>query len=233
MNEWSDPQLIDAYVTANADPANNWYEREVNIPSILSLLPKGSNQRVLDFGCGPGGLTSLLSHVGVVQGADASPGMVNKAKENYPEISFFVWDGASPLPTWVQPFNTIITKLALEFIADLDSLAHGLSEALVADGQLIVSVTHPILAATNGNMASYGSKVASRTQIGTTGIYVDKFQHSISAYINAFLQHGFVLEKVLEPTISSELQASHHMDAAAGNLPKRLNLQFKKIVNKV
>jgi SAM-dependent methyltransferase len=54
-----------------------------------------AGERILDLGCGTGYLTSRSKKGAKVTGIDASPDMIAKAKESYPEVEFFVADGTN------------------------------------------------------------------------------------------------------------------------------------------
>jgi ubiquinone/menaquinone biosynthesis C-methylase UbiE len=62
----------------------------------LSLLTQftelvGSGSAVLDVGCGPGRVTALLQSLGLAAiGIDLSPGMIEVARSDYPEVRFEV-----------------------------------------------------------------------------------------------------------------------------------------------
>jgi len=58
---WSRPEVVDRYVEMESGPAGR-YEREVNGPSVASLIPLYARS-VLDFGCGPGFLAGELSFI--------------------------------------------------------------------------------------------------------------------------------------------------------------------------
>ncbi|MFC6158215.1 class I SAM-dependent methyltransferase [Kribbella jiaozuonensis] len=58
---------------------------------LLAKLVAGSGRAVLDVGCGPGRTTGLLAERGLpVTGIDLSPGMIEVARRDYPELDFRV-----------------------------------------------------------------------------------------------------------------------------------------------
>ncbi|SNT65795.1 Methyltransferase domain-containing protein [Asanoa hainanensis] len=59
--------------------------------SMLTLFADLASGRVADVGCGPGHVTKFLHGRGLdVFGIDLSPGMVEQARANYPELRFEV-----------------------------------------------------------------------------------------------------------------------------------------------
>lgn len=56
---------------------------------VLNLIVGGTNQRVVDLGCGNGALTKKLADMGYsVLGVDASAEMLETAAQQYPELTF-------------------------------------------------------------------------------------------------------------------------------------------------
>jgi SAM-dependent methyltransferase len=223
--EWNQKDLVEEYATSADDPTKNWYEAEVNIPSIIKLVGNKVSS-VLDFGCGPGGLTVRLAEDYTAVGADASELMIQKARATYPEVEFFVWDGLRPLPTDKPLFDCIVTKLTLEFVDDIKKVAENLHRALAKGGILVVSVAHPMLVAHFKPEDPYFETSSSKSQIGATGIVVTKLQRSLQDYINPFLESGFRLDRIDEPTIPAEISERHGAKPADLQIPKRLNLKF-------
>ncbi|MFI6758882.1 class I SAM-dependent DNA methyltransferase [Micromonospora sp. NPDC050417] len=59
--------------------------------SLLTLFAELASGRTADVGCGPGHVTAFLHGRGLdVFGIDLSPGMVEQARANYPELRFEV-----------------------------------------------------------------------------------------------------------------------------------------------
>jgi SAM-dependent methyltransferase len=59
--------------------------------SMLTLFAELASGRTADVGCGPGHVTAFLRAQGLdVFGVDLSPGMVERARANYPELQFEV-----------------------------------------------------------------------------------------------------------------------------------------------
>ena len=58
---------------------------------LLAKLVAGSGRTVLDVGCGPGRTTGLLAERGLrVTGIDLSPGMIEVARRDHPDLNFRV-----------------------------------------------------------------------------------------------------------------------------------------------
>jgi SAM-dependent methyltransferase len=65
--------------------------RQPVLRSMLTLFAELASGRTADVGCGPGHVTAFLHGQGLdVFGIDLSPGMVEQARTNYPELHFEV-----------------------------------------------------------------------------------------------------------------------------------------------
>lgn len=226
---WNDQNVVNNYSDSADDASKSWYEEEVNIPSILTMLP-GKHVRVLDFGCGPGNFTARLAEHFDVVGADSSELMVQRAQDKYPSITFFPWSALTDIPAGQDLFDAIATKLTLEFVEDLPSVAKHLSGALTPGGTLVVSVQHPLLAIAMHpeDDIPYWGLPKFEVQIGTIGTTVTKIHRNLDDYTAPFLNNGFELVKIIEPQIPDEVAKSRRVRPIDLAFPKRLNMQFRK-----
>lgn len=223
-NEWDNPTLVKEY----ADKLQNqrdWYEYEVNMPSLLSLIPR-KTKSILDFGSGPGQFTAILGKSYKIEGADRSPAMIALASKAYPDIAFHQWDGQSPFPG-NQKFDAIFSKLTIHFLQDLYKFAGLSHQILNRHGNVVLSVQHPlrVTAKVGGNYR------ATRTYEGGSskyGLRYHMIHRSFEEYIRPFLEHSFVLTGIVEPQPSKKLAQEHKLSEEDLCLPKRLNLRFER-----
>ena len=104
--------------------------------SVLELLDVKPGERILDLGCGTGHLTKKIQEVGArVFGIDASPDMIAKAKENYPELDFRVANGADFNVD--EPFDAVFTNATLHWIQDADGVIKSVYRALKPGGRFV------------------------------------------------------------------------------------------------
>jgi SAM-dependent methyltransferase len=226
---WNDQNVVDNYSDSADDASKSWYEEEVNIPAILTMLPS-ERVRVLDFGCGPGNFTARLAEHFDVVGADSSELMVQRAQDKYPGITFFPWSAPTDLPDGQELFDVIVTKLTLEFVEDLPSAAKYLAGALTPSGTLVASVQHPLLAIVMhpDDDISYWGLPKFEVQIGTTGTTITKIHRNLDDYTAPFLRNGFDLVRIVEPQIPDDVAKAHPLRPIDLAVPKRLIIQFRK-----
>jgi len=225
-DSWKDPQFAKTYMDNASDVDANWYEHSVNTASFWSLIPSDTKS-ILDFGCGPGDFTAQLKDNGYeVDGCDGSPAMIELAKQHYENIDFFVWDGKTACPKQ-NTYDVVMSKLTLHFIEDLALLATNIRPVLNVGGSLLISVPHPIPTMPKADGA-YLKQVHYDTEIGTYGMHVTMIHRSVQDYISPFLDNGFVLTGIVEPSIPAAVVEKYQVKKEYAEVPRRLNLRFEK-----
>ena len=108
------------------------------LKAIHALQPHPQGLKALDFGCGTGGLCHKLSTQGYsVVGVDTSSGMLEKAKQQLPSLTF-----SPTLPTSAT-FNLITSVMVFQFIEDIHSTLNALNALLQPGGVLAFAVFNP------------------------------------------------------------------------------------------
>lgn len=103
---------------------------------LLSYVPDQPGQHILDLGCGTGTLTQALAHKGNrVLGIDSSPGMIQKARSLYPDLSFEVAD-ACALP-WCEEFDLVFSNAVFHWITTPRLLLENVWKVLKPGGKLV------------------------------------------------------------------------------------------------
>jgi SAM-dependent methyltransferase len=228
LQEWSDPKIADVYSSKAANPSVNWFEYEVNVPAMFALIPNDAH-KVLDFGCGSGDVTAMLTKkYETVEGCDPSQAMLEIARKDYPNIMFFEWDAVKPLEEKNGYYDAVFSKLAIHFVEDLHPVADQLFAILRNGGSLVYSVPHPISTVRKINGASYWQQTPYPTEIGSYGIQVTMIHRSLHDYIEPFLRSGFTLTEVGEPQIPDEIARKNDVSESDMAIPKRVNFRFTK-----
>jgi trans-aconitate methyltransferase len=104
--------------------------------NVLEWLVPQRGERILDVGCGTGQLTDIIHISGaVVTGIDASPEMIKKARENYPDIKFMVKD-ATHL-SFDSNFDAVFSNAALHWISNQEEAIRCIFNALRPAGRFV------------------------------------------------------------------------------------------------
>lgn len=106
---------------------------------VLELLNVKPGERVLDLGCGTGYLTHQIKQLGgLVAGADASPEMIEKARDSYPDINFVVATGAGF--HFDEPFDAVFSNAALHWMKDADATIRNVYNNLKQGGRFVAEM---------------------------------------------------------------------------------------------
>ena len=104
---------------------------------LIGMLKPVQGERILDIGCGTGQLTSDIAESGsVVLGIDVDEGMINLARQKFPNIRFEVMDARQI--TYDGEFDAVFSNAALHWIRPPASVVLGISQALKPGGRLVV-----------------------------------------------------------------------------------------------
>lgn len=103
---------------------------------VVKLLAPSANEKILDAGCGTGDLASSLFHEGVhAVGVDQSASMINKAKQKYPDVPFFVRD-AHDLQ-YEEEFDAVFSNAAIHWMKQPDQVLKSIWKSLKPGGRFV------------------------------------------------------------------------------------------------
>jgi SAM-dependent methyltransferase len=172
---WSELASLDRYA-AVLDPGDragvkNRFIDRVHKHALRRVLAPIKGQRVLDFGCGTGRLSEWLVNEGAtVNGVDATPEMVRRAREAVPRASFFDIDGFQ-LPFADDSHDAVISVYVLQYyVADPDAMG-----ALLAELARVLRPSGRVVAieqATDGDIGRGATIAAYRGRLTAAG-YAD------------------------------------------------------------
>jgi len=210
QNIYDQPDFFEGYSQlarskGGLDEAPEW-------PTVRSLLPDLADARILDLGCGFG----AFDRWAVAQGAnhvlavDLSEKMLARAKAlTTTDRIRYVRGDLAQLEEYTADFDLIYSALALHYVADVAQLFIDMRRCLRGGGSLVVTIEHPIYTApvnpgwkTNADGETYwplsdyfqeGKRVTNWIAEG-----VVKYHRSISTYIGAMLEAGFVIRSLVE-----------------------------------
>ena len=116
------------------------FKSERTQPAIdLAVRIKNDPQTIVDIGCGPGNSTKVLRDIfpnAEILGIDSSPNMIEKAKTEYPDISFRLCDALALEGT----YDLLFSNACLQWIPDHVTLIPSLMEKLNDGGILAVQI---------------------------------------------------------------------------------------------
>ncbi|MBA3923865.1 MAG: methyltransferase domain-containing protein [Nostocaceae cyanobacterium] len=106
-----------------------------NALAILELLAPKLGERILDLGCGTGQLTQEIANYGAdVMGIDRDSAMIDKAKQNYPQLQFTVADATNFA---VEPLDAVFSNAVLHWIPEADAVIRCVYQALKPNGRFV------------------------------------------------------------------------------------------------
>jgi SAM-dependent methyltransferase len=227
QNIYDEPDFFAGYSTLERFGAG--WTRALEQPLFLQLLPNLRGPRVLDLGCGLGQLSYHLAQAGAanVVAVDISHTMIGlaRAERAHPRVSYRV-QAIEDLCFDPGSFDLIVSSLALHYVADYTRLVHQLTEWLAPGGVLVYSTEHPIYTArlpdggwvVDDRGARLGWQIDNYFHEGQREErwFVDgvrKYHRTVSTLLDALLQSGLRIERVLEPAPDAE-RLDRHPDEA-------------------
>ncbi len=105
--------------------------------SLIDLLAPKPAERILDIGCGSGELTVVIAALtSEVIGMDLSPSMVQKARTQFPSLSFRIGDASNF--KFEKQFDAIFSNATLHWVPDYKKAARCMYDNLVLGGRVVV-----------------------------------------------------------------------------------------------
>ncbi len=133
-----------------------WFvgRRAIFFPLIAGQFPGRGALRVLDVGCGAGGMLDELSRLGEVHGIDPSPELVELChRRGYPNVRL---GSAHQLPVESGTVDLLTMFDTIEHIADDVGALREARRALAGDGRLFISTpAYQFLYANNDRVAHH------------------------------------------------------------------------------
>lgn len=176
-------------------------------PVVHRMLAGLAGGRALDAACGTGRHAGHLAGLGFETiGVDATAGMLEVARETYPEVDFREGH-LEALPVDDASCDVVTSALAVCHAPDLDVVFEEFARVLRPGGTLVVSDPHPSTV-TLGGVAGFRDPDADPTE-GFTMPFVPNLHHPMHTYVNAAVAAGLEIVECREPTFpDSGLEAN-------------------------
>jgi SAM-dependent methyltransferase len=203
-----------AYAAANADGASNaYYER----PATIALLGDVTGLRVLEVGCGPGGLTHWLAeHGAVVTAMDVSREMIRLASERLGDRARLLTADLSDPLTFAADASVdlVVASLVLHYLADWTAPLAEFHRVLAPGGTVVFSTHHPAMNWQLHSPEDYFAimQVTETWHKGGQPFDVTFWRRPLTAMTAAITSAGFVIDQLVEPAPLPELQRSSPQD---------------------
>ena len=200
--------MADAYnARVDTHPHNALYDR----PAVFSVLPPLTGLSILDAGCGSGWYAQqFLDHGAArVVCVDVSQKMAAAAQARLGERAQVLnVDLSEPLTFAADgEFDLVCAPLVLHYLENWAPTLREFQRVLKPGGILVFSTHHPIMDVKLFNLPDYFATTLIEDEWDTGK--VTYYHRSLTAILDAVLEAGFALEKVLEPQPVSAMQASH------------------------
>ncbi|MEQ1875066.1 MAG: class I SAM-dependent methyltransferase [Bdellovibrionia bacterium] len=138
-------EVAAAYHLKRQNPEKSAWNNLLEVPAMNELLrPHVKGKSVLDLGCGTGLLTrEIMGWGGRVRGVDQSEKMIEIARADLPDVSFYVASAGS-LPFEDDDFDVVASSLVMHYMKDLMPAFKEAARVLKKNGRFVFSMHHPV-----------------------------------------------------------------------------------------
>jgi SAM-dependent methyltransferase len=228
---------IDGF-TDGADPE---YVEQI-LPLAAAELADATS--VLDIGCGDGQIGRMLAAAGSsVVGIDASWNQIRVARERGGGVEY-ARAAADRLPFADASFDAVVACLVFEHIDAVDAAIAEISRVVAPGGRFCFFLNHPLLQTPDSGwiddhtvdppeqywrIGPYLVESESIEQV-ELGVHIRFIHRPLSRYLNALVEHGLVLDRMVEPPPPQGFldQAPEYLEAAT--VPRLLYLRLRRDV---
>lgn len=178
-------------------------------PVMLELIGDVAGKHILDLGCGDARFAAeLLSkeHLGATYtGIEGSVNMVQVANESVKGMNARIEQAF--MEDWIYPhgvYDLVISRLAIHYIEDVDSLFRNIYDTLKENGTFVFSVEHPVITSTLQPSGTRTDWIVDQYFVEGfreqqwLGGSVKKMHRSIESYYMALQRAGFHVQHLRE-----------------------------------
>lgn len=235
---WESQRVSDWWVSGFTEGADPEYEEQI-LPLARDEL--AGRARVLDVGCGEGQIARLAVDTGatLAVGIDPTAAQLVAAAERGGGATYArAW--AAPLPFGDESFDAVVACLVFEHIDDCQSAIEEVARVLVPGGRFCFFLNHPLLQTPGSGWVIDVDLEEEYWRIGpylvedhsmeeiAPGVHLPFVHRPISVYVNALLDAGLVLGRMLEPAPPEGFLAIAEEYRDAASIPRLLYLRADK-----
>ena len=191
--------MAEHYQDRRQDTSRFDFNRDIEVPAMISMLGNVTDKTILDLGCGFGDHASRLSNYKKLVGVDTSKELIQAAiAKKIPDTDFMQADIKKQLPFPHDSFDIVFASLVIHYISDLDALFKEVKRTLKEGGIFCFSTMHPIMNLLNQK----DGKIAIEKEGSIHGNYFDE-----SPQINDFGSlgklkvHNYTFDTLLNTTL--------------------------------
>lgn len=202
-------------------------------------------KRVLDVGCGDGQVARLAVSLGseLVVGVDPTWNQVVVASERGGGVRV-ARASAHRLPFADSSFDAVVACLVFEHIEDVDDAIAEVSRVLAPGGRFCFFLNHPLLQTPGSGWIDdqildppeqywrIGPYLVEDLSIEEVekDVFIPFIHRPLSRYVNALIENGLFIERMLEPAPPAGFLARAAEYEAAATIPRLLYLRSVKRV---
>ncbi len=186
---------------------------------MLALAGDVSGLRVIDLGCGEGRFCRMLAARGATTlGVDLQPAFIEHANAHKGKRETYLLGDIEDLAGVPDAsFDLAVSYVTLIDVADMDAVVRNAYRVLKPGGRFLVCNLSPM---TTGRgpwlrgadrrklcyiLDDYGREGPRDTPFSFNSTFVlTQFHRMMSTHVNCFLDHGFTLQRMHEPTPNAE-----------------------------
>jgi SAM-dependent methyltransferase len=185
-------------------------------PAMLEACGDVKGLRVIDCGCGEGRFCSMLAarDADYVLGLDLCQPMIDAAREAE-NVEYQIADVQDMSFIRADEFDLAISYLNHCDLPDFAKNTNEVYRILRNNGRFIIANLHPMRSAVgawlkddNGNkrhviLDNYNAEGERHWKM--MGVELTNFHRTLATYTDVFLQTGFTIERIIEPTATAEM----------------------------
>lgn len=132
MSDWNSEQYL-KFLKERTQPS-------VDLAAKINME---NPKRIIDIGCGPGNSTAVLKKRypdAYILGVDFSPNMIEKAKADYPDMDFMLFDATRDFEKLEDKYDIVFSNACIQWVPNHKKLLSDMMSILKPNGVLAVQV---------------------------------------------------------------------------------------------